>query len=79
MNAEVLPLYYVYTCVRLHLAALVSYSTGGFGQLEVKRVTQQTWSRHVTCSSSLLCRSRACSASQLDVVEPVPKPVPLAQ
>lgn len=38
-----------------------------------------TCSKHVTCSSSLFCRSKACSASQLEVVEPVPKPVPLAQ
>ena len=39
----------------------------------------QTCRRQATCSSSLFCRIRACSASQLEVVDPVPKPVPLAQ
>ena len=38
-----------------------------------------TSNKHVTCSSSLFCLSKACSASQLDVVDPVPNPVPLAQ
>lgn len=38
-----------------------------------------TWSRHVTCSSSSRCLVRACSTSQPEAVDPVPKPVPLAQ
>lgn len=38
-----------------------------------------TCKRQVTCSSSRRCLVRACSTSQPDAVEPVPKPVPLAQ
>jgi len=38
-----------------------------------------TWRKHVTCSSSLFCRNFAWSMSQLEVVDPVPKPVPFAQ
>lgn len=35
--------------------------------------------RQVTCSSSSRCLVRACSTSQPEAVDPVPKPVPLAQ
>ncbi len=38
-----------------------------------------TCKRQVTCSSSRRCLVKACSTSQPDAVEPVPKPVPLAQ
>lgn len=38
-----------------------------------------TCSRQVTCSSSRRCLVRACSTSQPEAVDPVPKPVPLAQ
>lgn len=38
-----------------------------------------TCSRQVTCSSSRRCFIRACSTSQPEAVDPVPKPVPLAQ
>lgn len=38
-----------------------------------------TWSKTVTCSSSLLWRSKACSTFHDCAVLPVPKPVPLAQ
>lgn len=43
------------------------------------RLGVHTCSRQVTCSSSSLCLVRACSTSQPEAVEPVPKPVPLAQ
>lgn len=39
----------------------------------------RTCRRQVTCSSSSLCLVRACSTSHPEAVEPVPKPVPLAQ
>ena len=38
-----------------------------------------TSSRHVACSSSAFCLLRACSTFHPEVVDPVPKPVPLAQ
>lgn len=38
-----------------------------------------TCKRQVTCSSSRRCFIKACSTSQPEAVDPVPKPVPLAQ